>query len=81
MSALDLTCQVAVELVSDYIEGHLDDTEQLRYELHVVLCQPCRVHLDRFQRSIEAVASLAGPGLTPGDRETLLGRFSEIDRG
>jgi hypothetical protein len=81
MSALDLTCERAVDLVTDYMEGELGERDQLLYELHVVLCQPCKVHLDRMRRSIGALASLRGGALPVERRQSLVARFTSETPG
>jgi hypothetical protein len=76
MSDLELTCERAVDMVTEYLEGELDEAEQLRYELHAVLCKPCKVHIDKMQRSIEALAGLSGVALPPKRRQSLIALFS-----
>ena len=49
----DLVCQQAVELVTDYIEGHLSRSERRRFELHLAGCPECAEYLAQMRITIE----------------------------
>jgi anti-sigma factor RsiW len=57
-----LVCRQAVELVTDYLEGALSQTQRHRFEAHLTRCPACPEYLAQ----IRAVITLAG-SITPGD--------------
>lgn len=62
MSDNDLTCKQLVELVTEYLEGALEEDAHSRFETHVADCTGCAAHLDQ----IRATVALAGR-VTPDD--------------
>jgi hypothetical protein len=49
----DLTCQELVELVTDYLEGALPQSDRLDFERHLVWCSWCRDYVDQVRMTIE----------------------------
>jgi anti-sigma factor RsiW len=54
---LQIDCIEIVELVTDYLEGALDDATRDEMEAHLVLCPPCQNYLDQMRATID----LLGP--------------------
>jgi anti-sigma factor RsiW len=50
----DLTCRELVELVTDYLDGALPNTERMRFETHMAACEGC----DRYVEQIRATVAL-----------------------
>ena len=71
----DLTCQEFVELVTDYLEGALDQRTRLRFEDHLIDCPDCPVYLRQMEEIVGAVGILREEDLSPEIRDVLLGRF------
>jgi len=55
----DLSCKEVVELVTDYLEGALNDAERTRFETHLVYCSGCDRYLDQMRGTIAAVGGTA----------------------
>jgi len=55
----DLDCIVAVEQVTDYLEGALSLHARTEFEQHLVTCPGCVIYLRQIQAQIAASASLA----------------------
>ena len=71
----DLTCAEAVELMTDYLEGRLDDAERERFEQHLALCEGCDNHLDQLSHSIAISRRVAETELPEHLRGSLLRAF------
>jgi hypothetical protein len=54
----DLTCQVAVGLLPDYLDEDLPERQVVRLEQHLVACPGCLTYLGQLRRTIGAVAGL-----------------------
>ena len=85
MSApLHLPCNVFVELVTDYLEGALDDHERTRVEAHLAICPPCQEVLAQW-RSVVDLAGRLKPddvdALTEPVRTSLMEAFREARSG
>lgn len=50
----DLRCHEIVELVTDYVEGALDDRERTRFELHVITCRGCANYVEQMREAARA---------------------------
>ena len=55
---LAITCQQAVELMTDYLEGALPDDERRRFEQHLSLCDACTHYLEEMRAASAALAEL-----------------------
>jgi anti-sigma factor RsiW len=53
-----VTCRELVELVTDYLDGALDEDLRVRFEEHLGECPACDVYLDQFRRTIASVGRL-----------------------
>jgi anti-sigma factor RsiW len=49
----DLTCRELVELVTDYLDDALPDTERTRFEAHVAACPGCDRYVDQIRATVD----------------------------
>ena len=56
----DLTCQQAVELVTEYLEGALSRRDRRAFERHLEACDGCDAYLDQVRAVLVAEGSV-GP--------------------
>ena len=71
-----LTCESAIELLSDYLEALLTPEALAELEAHLAACAPCVAYLNTFRRTRE-VAAAAGRVEMP---EELKVRLREVLR-
>ena len=64
-----LVCRQAVELVTDYLEGALSQTQRRRFEAHLTRCPDCPEYLVQIRAVITLAGSITPDDLTPGMRE------------
>jgi anti-sigma factor RsiW len=64
MSEPALRCIEVVELVGDYLDGHLDASIRRRVEEHLVLCPPCRVYIEQVRETVRALGELPAGALS-----------------
>ena len=70
-----LTCQDLVELVTDYLEGALSDTDRARFEEHIALCPMCQVHLEQLRTTIRELGRLREQDIDPAVLAEMQVRF------
>ena len=70
-----LTCQELIELVTDYIEGQLDDGARDRFEAHVADCPDCTVYVEQMRQTIAALGRIPPESLSPEAEAELLDAF------
>jgi anti-sigma factor RsiW len=75
MSRDYLTCRQLVELVTDYLDGALDEQTRARFEEHVMTCPPCHAHIDQMRRTIEALGHVPEETLSGRAEQDLLEAF------
>jgi anti-sigma factor RsiW len=76
-----LVCREFVELVTDYLEGTLPDSERARMDAHLAECDGCSGYLEDMRRLIGSLQTTPQP---PGDPEThdaLLRAFRDLRGG
>jgi anti-sigma factor RsiW len=71
----DLTCQQAVELVTDYLEGALPPARRRRFEAHLAGCPDCPEYLAQMRAIIALTGSVTTDDLTPLMRSELVGLY------
>ena len=70
-----LTCIELVELVTDYLEGGLDDATRARFEQHIAGCDACTNYLDEMRTTITIVGRLEPEDLSDEAKSELLAAF------
>ena len=76
----DLPWQELVELVTDYLEGRLPESERLRFDAHLQTCSGCRNYLEHMRLMIQAVGALRAESIEAEMKERLLGAFRDWHR-
>jgi len=74
----DLDCNELVELVTDYLDGALDDAEVARVAVHLRVCDGCDSYLAQFRATIHVLGGQHSPSLADEARENLLAAFRSI---
>lgn len=74
----DLTCQEFVELVTDYLEGALDEDTTARFEQHLADCPGCETYLNQMQQTAARVGEVPVESLSEEMRSTLLAAFRDF---
>jgi anti-sigma factor RsiW len=72
-----LTCRELVELVTDYIEGQLDDAARDRFEAHIADCPACTLYLEQMRQTIAALGRIPPESLSPEAERELLTAFRD----
>ena len=75
-----LSCQELVELVTDYLEGALDEGTVRRFEEHLALCPGCETYLDQMRETAARLGTIPAETLTEEMQATLLSAFRDFRR-
>ena len=73
-----LVCREFVELVTDYLEGTLPETERARFEAHLSECDGCDGYLEDMRRLVGSLHEAPEPPVDPHTREILLEAFRDL---
>ena len=68
----EITCQQAVGMVMDYLDGRLPDGDRTRLETHLAECAHCTEHFSQIQVTIAAAGTVRDDDLDPLAREDLM---------
>ena len=71
----EMPCRELVELVTDYLEDRLSDTDRARFEAHLTACEACWTYLEQFRQTIRLLGRLPEESLSPEVRDSLLTAF------
>jgi anti-sigma factor RsiW len=73
-----LVCQEFVELVTDYLEDTLPESERARFEAHLAECDGCAGYLEDMRRLVGSLGEVAEPAPDPETREALVRAFRDL---
>jgi anti-sigma factor RsiW len=71
----DLACREVVELVTDYLEGALDERDRERFERHLGGCDGCTAYLEQMRLTLRLAGRLEPEAIDPAFRERLVAAF------
>ena len=75
-----LSCQELVELVTDYLEGALDDRDVRAFEGHLAGCDGCTQYVEQLRTTIRIVGTLTPDDLSRDAEAALLQAFRDWKR-
>jgi len=74
----DLNCDELVELVTDYLDGALDEETERRVSDHLAGCDGCTTYVDQIRQTVTSLgASPPDVELTDEARDALLAAFRD----
>ncbi|MDQ1627975.1 MAG: hypothetical protein QOI54_1719 [Actinomycetota bacterium] len=72
---LTLTCTELVELVTDYLEGSVDDATRVAVEAHLALCPGCAAYIEQMHETLRVVGRVPVESLSDAARDELMNAF------
>lgn len=72
-----LTCQELVELITDYVEGVLDEQRHAAVVHHLSECDDCLRYVAQLQQTGRVLASMPAPTLSSDDRVALIAAYRD----
>jgi anti-sigma factor RsiW len=73
----EMGCQDLVELVTEYLEGALDDDRRAAVEAHLADCEGCSAYLDQIRTTIRVTGTLRDEQIPPEACRPLLDVFRD----
>jgi len=71
----DLACREVVEIVTDYLEGALDERDRERFERHLGGCDGCTAYVEQMRLTLRLAGRLEPEAIAPAFRERLVAAF------
>jgi len=72
---MTISCQEVVELVTDYLEGELDEAMRTELEAHLALCPGCDVYLTQMRATIDELGHVPVDTLSEQAQDDLVAAF------
>ena len=76
--AHDITCQQAVGLMTDYLDGALGPDDRALVEAHLGECEGCAEHLRQIRITVAVTGRIREEDLAPAAREDLMGTLPPL---
>lgn len=76
-----MDCNELVEVITDYLEGHLSDSERSSLEEHLGECEGCHEYLEQMRVTVRGLGKLEGNAIPPEAKEKLLAVFRDWKKG
>lgn len=54
----EMPCREFVDVLTDYLEDALSQTDRLRLEVHLAVCAKCAVYLEQMRQTLETVGRI-----------------------
>jgi anti-sigma factor RsiW len=77
----DIACREVVQILTDFLEGALDEQARTRVEQHLVLCLGCSEYLRQFRATIGVTRRLSEQDIPERLKENLLDAFRHWRHG
>jgi len=77
---LAVTCQEVVELVTDYLEGALDEDSAAEVAAHLRLCGGCAEYVEQMRATIRALGQVPVATLSEAAQADLVQAFRDLRR-
>lgn len=77
----DIACREVVGILTDFLEGALDEQARTRVEQHLVLCPGCSEYLRQFRATIGTTRKLSDRDIPERVKENLLDAFRHWRHG
>jgi len=74
-AATEMTCQELVELVTEYLDGTLSESERSRFDAHVRTCSGCEAYIEQMRVTIRLLGKLSEESISAEARRDLLATF------
>jgi anti-sigma factor RsiW len=71
----ELVCREAVELVTDYLEGALEEGDRARLEGHLAVCPHCSEYLAQMRRTLDLLGRIEPEALEPEVQDELVALY------
>ena len=75
-----LSCQELVELVTDYLDGALEERDTRAFEAHLAGCDGCTEYVEQLRTTIRVVGVIRPDDLTVDAEAALLQAFRDWKR-
>lgn len=72
---MQISCKQLVEVVTDYLEGDVDDELAAEIEAHLRLCPGCDDYLDQMRATIRALGHVPVETLSDRAKSDLMAAF------
>jgi anti-sigma factor RsiW len=77
----DIACREVVQILTEFLEGALEEGERTRVEQHLVLCPGCSEYLRQIRATIQATRKLSERDIPERVKENLLDAFRHWRHG
>ena len=75
-----LTCRDFVELVTDFLEGAVEQDTKLRFEQHMRICAGCETYLQQMMETASRLGEIPVETISDEMQQTLLSAFHDFRR-
>jgi len=75
---LAIDCAEVVELLTDYLEGTLEEPVRAEIEAHLDLCEGCDTYLAQMRNTIDVLGHVPVESLTEQVRKDLVTAFRDV---
>jgi anti-sigma factor RsiW len=72
---MSISCQEVVEIVTDYLEGQLDEATRTELEAHLALCPGCDLYLEQMRATIDELGHVPVESLSEQAQSDLMSAF------
>ena len=76
---MTISCQEVVEIVTDYLEGQLDEGTRTELEAHLALCPGCDLYLEQMRATIDELGHVPVESLSEQAQSDLMSAFRKFN--
>ena len=72
---LTITCQEVIDILSDYLEGSVDEATRQEIEAHLALCPGCAEYLRQMRSTLRTLGHIPVETLSDSAKNALTAAF------
>ena len=74
-----MDCKQLVELVTDYLEGRMPDSDRARFDSHLAQCEGCTTYVEQIRATVVVAGTLREDDLPAGRGRRAAGGFPRLE--
>jgi anti-sigma factor RsiW len=74
----EMACKELVEVITDYLERTLSESDRTRFDAHILTCPPCREYVAEMRTTLQLTGRITVDSISSSARDELLSAYRRM---